>query len=88
MNDNLGPAANSANSQPNGRKRTTQTSKRTVAQELEILTQAFHNVEEAGVKLELVDASTHGIEGSAVVVVINMVALQDGLLVPLEKVPL
>lgn len=73
--------ANLPNSQPTGRQRTSRISKRTLAAELEILTQAFRNVIEAGGTLE-VSATP---KSATVTVALHGVALVDGLLVPLTE---
>lgn len=80
MKENTEVVGNSQNSRKSGERRTTRTSKRTVGQELEILTQAFHNVEVAGVPLEAKDDS-----GGTITVTIRGVALVGGIIVPLDK---
>lgn len=80
MKENTEAVGNSQNSRKSGRRPTTRTSKRTVGQELEILTQALHNVEVAGVALEAKDDSS-----GTITVAIHGVALVDGIIVPLDK---
>jgi len=76
---NIKKVENSQTSAPKDKQRTTKTSKLTLGQTLEILSQSFYMVQEEGISLEVEEKE------NGVMVFIPNVKLIDGILKPIES---